>query len=204
MSSNRLRVGASYGAFSSTLVFGDQFADIGEQAVLTTLQYRATDRWTLQASAGAILVGALATANTAYRMRPGWLFGVAASFRVLDGAGWLPFVMVSGSLSASGTALEDGASPGSGFHSTLTSIDISGVVTVGKTLFRVLSPYVMARVFGGPVLWQQNDSLRLGTDIFHYQIGFGLAVAVLRRFDAFVEGAPLGERRISAGMGVSF
>ena len=55
-----------------------------------------------------------------------------------------------------------------------------------------------------PVFWHDQGVLRGGTDIYHYQVGAGIAVSLLQRFDAFIEGAPLGERRISAGLGVSF
>jgi hypothetical protein len=209
--SHRLRIGASYGAFSSTLAFFDpqhldqpEHVDIGEQAVLATLQYRASNRWTLQASAGALIAGGIATSTRSLSMRPGWLFGVAASSRLLDGNGWLPFILVSVSLSMSSTALQNDMQPGSGHHDVFTAMDISGVLTIGKTLFRAVSPYLVGRLFGGPVFWHDQGVLRGGTDIYHYQVGAGIAVSLLQRFDAFIEGAPLGERRISAGVGVSF
>ena len=193
----------SYGTFSSTLLFGDTRADIWEEAVLGSLQFRATDRWTLQASAGAILSGGLVVMNIAHAMRPGWLYGVAASYRILDGTGWTPYLIASGSLSVSGTTTE-AENAQIGFHSPLVSMDASLVVTVGKTFFRALSPYLVGRVFGGPVLWQRGSDTSLGGDLYHYQFGVGLAVSLFQRLDAFVEGAPLGERRISAGAGIAF
>lgn len=175
-----------------------------EQAGLGTLQFRASDRWTLQASAGGIISGALVHGNVVHTMRPGWLYGVAASFRVLDGTGWMPYLIVSGSLSMSGTATSPSDAPQSGFHSSLVSMDVSLIATVGKTFFRVLSPYLVGRVFGGPVFWQRGGDVALGTDAYHYQFGVGISVALLQRFDAFIEGAPFGERRLSAGAGVAF
>lgn len=208
---HRLRIGASYGGFSSTLAFFDpehldqpEHVDIGEQAVLATLQYRVSNRWTLQASAGALITGGIATRTRSLTMRPGWLFGVAASSRLLDGTGWLPFILVSVSLSMSSTSLQNDMQPGSGYHDVFTAMDISGVLTIGKTFFRAVSPYLVGRVFGGPVFWNDQGVLRGGTDIYHYQVGAGIAVSLFQRFDAFIEGAPLGERRISAGAGVSF
>lgn len=200
----RWRLGVNDGAFNSTLLFGAARLDVWEQAVLASLQYRASDRWTLQASAGAIVTGALSSGNVSHRMRPGWLYGLAASYRVLDGTGWLPFVLVSASFSASGTATEASDAPGSGHHASLVSVDASAVLTVGKTFLRALSPYVVGRVFGGPVFWQGEGAQRTGTDAYHYQAGLGLSVAVLQRFDAFIEFAPLGERRVSAGAGLAF
>jgi hypothetical protein len=201
---HRWRVGVNYGGFSSTLIFGNEHLDIGERAVLATLQFRASERWTLQASAGLLVDGALVSGNVQHLMRPGWLYGVAASYRVLDGARWMPFILVAGSFSASSTATQPSDAAGTGFHAQLMSFDVSAVVTVGKTFFRVLSPYLVGRVFGGPVFWQQAADLRTGTDAYHYQLGAGLAVALFQRFDAFAEYAPLGERRLSFGAGISF
>jgi len=177
---------------------------VWEQAALATLQFRASDRWTLQASAGGIIAGALVLGNVVHRMRPGWLYGAAASFRVLDGTGWMPYLIVSGSFSMSGTSTEPSDAAGTGFHAPLVSMDVSLVATVGKTFFRTLSPYLVGRVFGGPVFWQRGSEVSVGTDAYHYQVGVGISLAVLQRFDAFIEGAPFGERRVSAGAGVAF
>ncbi len=200
----RWRLGVSDGSFDSTLYFGTARVDVWEHAVLASLQFRASERWTLQASGGVIVTGALSTGDATHRMRPGWLYGVAASYRLLDGAGWLPFVLISASISASGTATESSDAQGSGHHASLVSVDASAVLTVGKTLFRAISPYLVGRVFGGPVFWQREGALLTGTDAYHYQVGVGLSVALLQRFDAFFEYAPLGERRISAGAGLAF
>jgi len=43
-----------------------------------------------------------------------------------------------------------------------------------------------------------------GTDTHHFQIGAGLAVNLGRSWNAFAEGVPLGERALSAGVGVAF
>ena len=66
-----------------------------------------------------------------------------------------------------------------------------------------MSPYAAARVFGGPILWSEGDEHRLGTDRYHVQIAGGVSLR-LGPVDVFAEGAPLGERSLSAGLGVSY
>ena len=64
--------------------------------------------------------------------------------------------------------------------------------------------YAAARLFGGPIFWKlQNDTVT-GTDIYKYQLGAGASLVLARRIDIFVEGVVLGERLVSAGLGVSY
>ena len=72
------------------------------------------------------------------------------------------------------------------------------------TFGRLLTPYALARAFGGPVLWRYNGARINGTDVHHYQLGAGLALLLRRRIDLFAEAIPLGERGLSAGAGLSF
>ena len=88
--------------------------------------------------------------------------------------------------------------------SRLIAIDIRAGLTVGKTFFEFLSPYVAARLFGGPIFWITEGRVVTGTDAYHYQLAAGVVVTLARRVDIFVEGVPLGERRISTGLGVAF
>ena len=103
----------------------------------------------------------------------------AASYRIIDGTGYLPFVIMALSVSMSGTATESSEAPQSGFHAPLVALDLSAVLTIGKTFMRAISPYLVGRVFGGPVYWQRDSQLLVGTDAYHYQVGLGLSVAVL-------------------------
>ena len=43
-----------------------------------------------------------------------------------------------------------------------------------------------------------------GTDVHHYQLGVGLAAGLPAHLSLYVEGAPLGERAISGGLGFNF
>ena len=46
----------------------------------------------------------------------------------------------------------------------------------GKPFYDMLSPYVVARVFGGPILWSAFGGDRQGTDRYKFQFGLGLVV----------------------------
>ena len=42
-----------------------------------------------------------------------------------------------------------------------------------------------------------------GTDTHHYQFGVGASVQLVKTLSLFVEGVPLGERAVSAGVGLA-
>ena len=74
---------------------------------------------------------------------------------------------------------------------------------VGIPIARVVTPYVVARAFGGPIAWRIDTASKTGTDAYHVQLGGGVSALLFRRVDLFVEGIPLGERGVSAGLGVA-
>ncbi len=94
-----------------------------------------------------------------------------------------------------------GAAGGRGFFRG--AIDARLGATVGKTFFDRVSPYAALRAFGGPVIWTEGDTTRSGTDRYHVQLAGGAAL-LLDPVDVFVEGAPLGEQAVSAGLGLRF
>ena len=77
-------------------------------------------------------------------------------------------------------------------------------VVVGRTFLDVFSPYLAARVFGGPVFWTARGNGEVGTDWYHYQFALGFVVTLPAGLDVYAECAPLGERRCAGGAGVSF
>jgi hypothetical protein len=68
----------------------------------------------------------------------------------------------------------------------------------------MLSPYVIARVFGGPVFWRYQDEAIVGGDVHHYQLGAGIALLIAERVNLYAEGVPLGEQALAAGAGFRF
>lgn len=189
------------GVFWSDLVFDDdREATLRKSAVLTSHDFLLGD-WTLTLGAGALLEGSLETAGQAFDLGPGWVASGAASFTALDGRGSAPFVLLSVSFGASAAMSRPAAGGGAG---SFVATDGRVAVTVGKTFFEVLSPYASIRAFGGPVFWDDGTTEVQGTDQHHYQPALGLVVGLPGGFDAFAEGAPLGERAVNAGLGFSY
>jgi len=111
-----------------------------------------------------------------------------------------PFVLLTGSAAAS---VAWTTPPGGGPSSTLSAFDLRLGVVAGKTIAHAVTPYLLARAFGGPVFWSQAGRSVTGTDANHYQLGAGLSVRV-GRVDLVVEGVPLGELGLVAGVGFAF
>ena len=194
---------ASCGAFGSDIVFGDLDGFIERRAATVSFEWRATPDLTLQLGGGIGHGGRLVVDGLSHEMLPGWLSAVSASYRVLGGseAPFVPFVLVSATLGASGArtrqAGEQGTVPYSAF-------DLRLGVTAGKTFLDVLSPYFAARAFGGPIFWELRGEGVTGTDQRHYQLAVGIAASLPRGVDVFAEGAPFGERGATVGAGVAF
>jgi hypothetical protein len=73
----------------------------------------------------------------------------------------------------------------------------------GWPLLEAVTPYALARVFGGPVWWSYQGADLLGGDVHHYQLGAGVLFRV-GPVDLFAEGVPLGEQTFAGGAGVLF
>ena len=189
------RVGLSFGAFQTRLLMGE-FGNVSlqEAAVGASFERRVSKTVTLQVNAGGIVFGRLFDDGPEFH---GGFVGFGASFNVLDQKGAIPFVMLGASLSASMAAY-------AGASSKFFAGDIRGSVTSGYTLGRRWTPYAVFRLFGGPVVLSQAGETTTGTDAYHFQLGAGLVVSLPKGFDVSVELVPLGEQRISAGVGYAF
>ncbi len=200
----RFRVGASYGAAGADLLFnGTSPAAMVRTAVSASFDYQLSGTTTLSFGAGAGTGGSLTVSGIHYAIRPGWLATGSYARRLVDGEGSMPFVILGLSFGASGASTVTSIR-GREETAPLYAFDFRAGLTVGKTFLNILSPYVAARLFGGPVLWKLAGETALGTDENHYQLAAGLVTALPRGFDVFVEGAPLGERAVTVGGGYSF
>lgn len=209
-----LRVGSAYAFTSTTLLFGDgRRADLTRHAVLGSVEAPLAPRVSLQAGAGGVLGGALTHGAARDTIGPGatGFFGVGA--RVYEGTRLLPFVQLTGTLSVThmltrADGVGTGGAPlpeGSPARPRYTALDVRAGAMAGKTFGGVLTPYAAARIFGGPIFWRLDGARVQGTDLYKYQLGGGLSVALVsRRVDLFVEGIALGERGVSAGLGTTF
>jgi hypothetical protein len=188
------RFGLSFGAFQTRLVLGDLgTVALREAAVGASFERRLSPKLTLQLNGGAIVSGQLFTSSLLFR---GAFVGGGASFSLVDQKGAIPFVMLGVSLSFSYSSWPE-------TNDGLFAGDVRGAVTAGYTLGGRFTPYVVGRAFGGPVVLTDKDRTRLGTDLYHFQLGAGLVVSLPAGFDLSVELIPLGEQRVSAGVGYS-
>ncbi len=175
---------------------GDWRATQFRNAIVATAAYAPTARLSLQLNLGAAIGGELQTPRGAYRFSPGPTFAAGASYTLLPGS---PFLVLTGVLAASVAESERGdESP------TYTAIDARFGVAFGVTLFERLSPYAVARAFGGPVFFRYRGESVTGTDVYHVQLGAGLSVRPIDQLVVFIEGIPLGERALSGGASFAF
>jgi hypothetical protein len=189
-------LGSSY-AFSST---GLRFSDeqrLGEErhVSLVTVDYRPVRRGTVSAGAGVFIGGNLSSGSARYDFDPGFIGVLGGSWRVWDRGRAGPFALLTGQLSYASTRVQG---------ARYDAFDLRAGVVAGTTLWRLLTPYLVGRAFGGPVFWRHNDARVTGTDTHHYQVGGGLAMLLFRRLDVFAEGVPLGEQGLAVGAGLSF
>jgi hypothetical protein len=191
------RVGVS-GAYSDTrLVFssggGSVDASFAKYALMASVDRRLGDRWTVGGGVGTTVTGDIDVNGVTSTVSPGPVGAITTSFRPLDEGTVRPFVLLSASMAAS---LSWAAS------SSLTAFDVRLGVAAGKTIADVVTPYVLARAFGGPVFWSIAGASATGTDAYHYQLGGGVSVR-FGRVDLMAEGVPLGERAVVVGAGLA-
>jgi hypothetical protein len=200
----RWRLGVS-GVYTSTALHFSSTLETSETryAALAEAAYAPTARLTFSAGLGAALGGRLVAPDGPHDFAPGVVSDLGASYRVLEGGTPLGrgFVIVSGvvSFTASTTQLRN-----EGPRTAYDALDFRAGLVGGFTWWRAFNAYAVVRAFGGPVYWRYAGESQLGTDTHHYQVGGGLALVILRRVDLFVEGIPLGEQAIAAGVSLAF
>jgi len=190
-------VGLSFGAFQTRLIFSDRgLLNLEEAAVGASFERKLSKTVTVQVNGGGIAYARIGGPTT--RKLQGAFGGFGVSWSLRDERGLLPFVMVGASVAASLAVPEQGG------DDSLTAFDVRGSVTAGYTFFGRLTPYAVVRAFGGPAVLTEKGHSFVGTDIYHFQIGAGLVLGLPGGFDLSVELVPLGEQRVSAGIGYSF
>lgn len=168
-----------------------------------------------QLGAGGIAGGELVHGAARDTIGPGLAAFTGVAWRVVDGHGAIPFVQLTATLSAThmltrtddrGTRTDGTTSPGAQPETPrFTALDLRLGAIAGKTFADVFTPYVTARAFGGPIAWHFDGASVTGTDLYKYQLGGGLSLALFeRKLDVFAEGIALGERGFAAGVGTTF
>jgi hypothetical protein len=192
------RIGAGYTLTTTRIQFsnGSELPAVRNSSVVT-LDRQIGARWALQVGAGAFLTGQIGDRS----MDPGAVFAVSAAWRVLDQAGFgKPFLLLTTTLA--GLVASSANPTRTGYQAF--DLRLGAVLGTRVPLGRAaLLPYAVGRVFGGPIFFSIDDKAVTGTDAYKHQLGAG-ATITFRRFDVFVEAIAMGERSMSAGLGVAF
>jgi hypothetical protein len=197
----RFHLRAGFSAFGTELSFiGGPDSSMERRAVTAGLSYRYSDKITLQASLGATLGGALMYDRERYSFDPGWLASASVSWKMVGEKRNDSFLLVGLAFAASGGPTKDVK----GIAESMYAADFRISLIGGKTFYDVLSPYLVVRAFGGPILWEHKGEPLIGGDKYHFQVGAGVVAALPGHFDVFAEGIPLGERASVVGVGYSF
>jgi hypothetical protein len=168
--------------------------DFEQAAAMVFGGYATPSGWSVRLAAGAILGGELEGDGMprTFAMGRGFVGSVSGARRwALGDRAWF----VTGSLSASGgrtttTGPTDGR---------LTAFDLRIGAIAGRTFGDLISPYVLARAFAGPVLWTVAGEERVGSDPSHVQLGGGVSVATSFGLSAVIDVSVVGEQSASLG-----
>lgn len=182
--------GAAVATTTALLTFGKRGDPTLQQQQAVVWLGRQVGRWQVRGIAGGQFGATLSGGPLAAEFSPGWVVGASAARRWLPQEGARPFVDGSLALAVSSVTSAD---------SRLTAADLRLGVDVGWMWADRWQLTGVARVFGGPVLWERNGALDSGTDRRHFQLGVGGAVR-LGATSLFAQVVPLGEVGASAGV----
>jgi hypothetical protein len=184
----------------TTLRFGDALcAKQTRNAIVTTGAYAPIRRLSIQVSAGMAFGGELRAPNGTHEFSVGPTVAAGVVYTFIEGR---PFVAISGLLSATHATTSLPGRPTQ--DADYSAFDLRAGVIAGTTVFEILSPYLVARVFGGPVFWRYERQDQTGTDTSHVQLGAGVTLRALEWIALYIEGIPLGERALSGGVSFAF
>jgi hypothetical protein len=187
------------GAIRTRIGFDDDLHfDLSQQAV-TVYAGIGRGAWSFRAAVGAIVGGTLDGDETGDRheLRPGALAAVSAARQWQPGDGrWF----VTGS-AAIGVAMASTRSRFGADSERFTAGDLRIGALVGRTFADRFSPYLLARLFGGPVLWTVAGESVSGGDTSHFQLGAGVSVNLPARTSIVIDVSAVGEQALSVGVG---
>jgi hypothetical protein len=197
----KFRFALGLGQSSTTITFDGDRYDVQRTLALVSAERQLGERLTLQASFAVIPNGLIVShrdRTARYETSFGGTGGIGVSYRVLDEDLAAPFVVLGANLGYLQQNLKGLSAAATG--SSLSAFDLRLSLVFGKTFWDRLSVYGVGRVFGGPVAAAFTDAR--GTDIYKYQVGIGTSLRLGARLDFFGEGIFVGERYITAGLGL--
>ncbi|MBK9034525.1 MAG: hypothetical protein IPL61_25210 [Myxococcales bacterium] len=173
---------------------GDRDFDLDQQAVMVSVGQVRPSQLSLRASIGAVLDGTIAGAGRTHDLGPGVVGAIAAARPWTWGPWFVHGTLSVGASRVTTTEVMAGA-PTEG----LVAVDARIGVSAGRR-FGPVMPYVLARGFGGPVLWTVDGAGVTGTDAYHVQLGAGASVTIGDAWSVMVDVSALGERAASVGV----
>lgn len=197
---HRFLVGATYGLNEPALRFdGEADYDLLEHAAVGSIGYRLAPRTIVQFAAGAIFAGEMTGEGRSYDLGPGFTMRLSAAHQWIGRSDEVPFFTTT--LAYTFSTLR--ATETTGAKETLSASDLRIGTLFGMTFRDLVSPYLSARAFVGPVELTQDGRDRQGTDRRKYALGLGSALTV-DRFELLVDATFFGERSLSVGASVAF
>jgi hypothetical protein len=152
----------------------------------------------VRGSLGAVLGGELTGDGRRHDIGAGVVGAIGVSRQWARGP-WF----VTGSATFSGSRVTSTeATPGAATEPLLALDGRLGAIA-GRRL-DVVSPYLLARAFGGPVMWTVDATDVTGSDVHHYQLGAGASVTTAGGLSLVVDVSALGERAASLGASMRF
>jgi len=185
----------------TTLKFDEGRADLELSSVSLAGTYPLGDKTTLRAGLGAILDGELRPeSGTVHGFEPGGLVFAGLDHRSSEGDGLTPSLDLSFQFGVTwAETVENETDRRANYFAADFRLGVRTTWMIGTRVF----PYLVGRVFGGPVSWEFEGESVTGSDVHHYQLAAGAAVG-LGPVLLFAEWAGLGERSLSAGVGTAW
>lgn len=193
------RIAISYGQFTTEVEFSDRRDFVlHEKQVVASWSMGLRDGWGVGASVGLVIDGDLRGKAGRFDVQPGFVFALRGSKVWLQDERWWPFISTSVAVAVGWVGLQ-GLESGVPDEASVLAFDLRADLTIGKTLWRTLTPYVSVRAFGAPLVLLDGD-VTSGSDPHHYQLAFGAQVTLPGGVAVYVDWAPLGERSLSLGL----
>ena len=196
--------GASAAYFVAKLRFdGEENYQLSQSAVAASLGYQANSDLSFRLGLGAIIDGELQGEAQRHDVEPGWVGSISVANRWFGGDGG-PFLTTTLSLAHSRSSTRSLETQTENQPVDLSAWDLRFGTLLGITLWERFSPYLAARIFGGPVSWTRGDESATGSDRNHYAVGGGAVASLPAGIALQVDGSFLGERSISGAATISF
>jgi hypothetical protein len=176
------------------LRFDGDDVELTQYAVSVTAGQTRPSRFSVRVSLGAVLDGEVEGGGRRHDIGPGIVGGAGVSKQWLRGR-W--FLTGSAGISASRATTTEDTAGAEAVSIIATDLRVGGLA--GRT-FGPVSPYVLARAFGGPVMWTRDGDGVTGSDTHHVQLGAGISASTPSGLSVVLDVSAFGERAASLGV----